>query len=132
MSSIVIYCRSGFESDAAAEINHYAAQHGVGGYVKAKPNTAFITFECFNADDAEALAKKIDFKKLVFARQWFVGQLLTDMPVADRVSVIKEAVTDFPLCGELRVETPIPTKAKSCLSSVKVFHAIGKVSGKTQ
>ena len=121
MSSIVIYCRSGFESDAAAEINHYAAQHGVGGYVKAKPNTAFITFECFNADDAEALTKKIDFKKLVFARQWFVGQLLTDMPVADRVSVIKEAVTDFPLCGELRVETPDTNQGKELSKFCKKF-----------
>ncbi|AUJ69157.1 23S rRNA (cytidine(2498)-2'-O)-methyltransferase RlmM [Pseudoalteromonas sp. NC201] len=121
MSSIVIYCRGGFESDAAAEINHYAAKHGIAGYVKAKPNTAFVTFECFSPNDAETLAKKIDFKKLVFARQWFVGSLHTHMPIEDRVSVIKAAVEDFPLCGELRVETPDTNEGKELSKFCKKF-----------
>ncbi|WP_440053866.1 23S rRNA (cytidine(2498)-2'-O)-methyltransferase RlmM [Pseudoalteromonas sp. T1lg65] len=121
MSSIVIYCRSGFESDAAAEINHYAAKYGIAGYVKAKPSTAFVTFECFTPSDAEVLMKKIDFKKLVFARQWFVGRQLINMPIEDRVSVIKEAVVDFPLCGDLRVETPDTNEGKELSKFCKKF-----------
>ena len=37
MSSVVIYCRSGFENDAAAEITFQAAEQGFAGYVKTKP-----------------------------------------------------------------------------------------------
>lgn len=44
MSSVVIYCRSGFESDAAAEITFHAAEQGFAGYVKAKPNTGYVSF----------------------------------------------------------------------------------------
>ncbi|ESP95256.1 MULTISPECIES: 23S rRNA (cytidine(2498)-2'-O)-methyltransferase RlmM [Pseudoalteromonas] len=112
MSSVVIYCRSGFESDAAAEINHHAMQQGVAGYVKAKPNTGFVTFECYAREDAERLVKQIDFKSLVFARQWFTGTLLTNMPLEDRVGEIKQCVADFPLCGDLRVETPDTNEGK--------------------
>ena len=36
MSSVIIYCRSGFENDAAAEITFQAAEQGFAGYVKTK------------------------------------------------------------------------------------------------
>ena len=49
MSSVVIYCRSGFENDAAAEITFHAAEQGFAGYVKAKPNTGYVIYECFEA-----------------------------------------------------------------------------------
>ncbi|MCF6437043.1 MULTISPECIES: 23S rRNA (cytidine(2498)-2'-O)-methyltransferase RlmM [Pseudoalteromonas] len=121
MSSVVIYCRSGFENDAAAEINHHAALQGVGGYVKAKPNTGFVTFECFAPNDAQELIKKVDFKSLVFARQWFAGVLLSNMPIEDRVSEVKAAVSDFPLCGDLRVETPDTNEGKELSKFCKKF-----------
>ncbi|KAF7775218.1 23S rRNA (cytidine2498-2'-O)-methyltransferase [Pseudoalteromonas citrea] len=121
MSSVVIYCRSGFESDAAAEINHHAALQAVAGYVKAKPNTGFVIFECFDPQQAELLVKKVDFKSLVFARQWFTGVLLSNMPVEDRVSEIKAVVGDFPLCGDLRVETPDTNEGKELSKFCKKF-----------
>ncbi|MBQ4864521.1 23S rRNA (cytidine(2498)-2'-O)-methyltransferase RlmM [Pseudoalteromonas sp. MMG013] len=121
MSSVVIYCRSGFESDAAAEINHHAALQAVAGYVKAKPNTGYVIFECFDPQQAELLVKKVDFKSLVFARQWFAGVLLNNMPVEDRVSEIKAVVGDFPLCGDLRVETPDTNSGKELSKFCKKF-----------
>lgn len=121
MSSVVIYCRSGFESDAAAEINHHAALQGVAGYVKAKPNTGYVVFECFEQAQAELLVKKIDFKSLVFARQWFTGTLLSNMPIDDRVSAVKSVVEDFPLCGDLRVETPDTNSGKELSKFCKKF-----------
>ncbi|MCG7568288.1 23S rRNA (cytidine(2498)-2'-O)-methyltransferase RlmM [Pseudoalteromonas sp. CnMc7-15] len=105
MSCIVIYCRAGFENDAAAEITHHASQHGVGGYVKAKPNSALVVYHCYSHDEAEYLLKKIPFKDMVFARQWFVGKQIARMPIDDRVTSLCEAAKEFPLCGELRVET---------------------------
>ncbi|ALU44387.1 23S rRNA (cytidine(2498)-2'-O)-methyltransferase RlmM [Pseudoalteromonas rubra] len=121
MSSVVIYCRSGFESDAAAEITHHAALHNVAGYVKAKPNTGYVTFECFDPAQSELLLKQVDFSSLVFARQWFAGVLLSKMPVEDRVSEIKQVVGDFPLCGDLRVETPDTNEGKELSKFCKKF-----------
>ncbi|MEQ3513098.1 23S rRNA (cytidine(2498)-2'-O)-methyltransferase RlmM [Pseudoalteromonas sp. BZB3] len=121
MSSVVIYCRSGFESDAAAEINHHAALQGVAGYVKAKPNTGYVSFETYAASDAELLIKKIDFQSLVFARQWFAGVFVSKMSIEDRVSEVKAVVADFPLCGELRVETPDTNEGKELSKFCKKF-----------
>jgi 23S rRNA (cytidine2498-2'-O)-methyltransferase len=105
MSSIVIYCRPGFENDAAAEISHHAALRGVAGYVKAKQDQGYVVYQCYDAEEADMLMRKLPLNDLVFARQWFVGTLVDKMPLEDRVSAICEAVKTFPLCGELRIET---------------------------
>ena len=59
MSSVVIYCRSGFENDAAAEITFQAAEQGFAGYVKTKPNTGIVVYECFDASHGEEIIKKV-------------------------------------------------------------------------
>ena len=65
MSSVVIFCRSGFENDAAAEITFHAAEQGFAGYVKAKPNTGYVVYECFEAHHSDEIIKKVDFKNMV-------------------------------------------------------------------
>lgn len=112
MSSVVIYCRSGFENDAAAEITFQAAEQGFAGYVKTKPNTGIVVYECFDASHGEEIIKKVDFKNMVFARQWFTGTLVDNMPLDDRVSAIVDAAAEFPECGDLRVETPDTNEGK--------------------
>ena len=119
MSSVVIFCRSGFENDAAAEITFHAAEQGFAGYVKAKPNTGYVVYECFEAHHSDEIIKKVDFKNMVFARQWFAGTLLENMPVEDRVSAVVEAAKDFTLCSELRVETPDTNEGKELLTFCK-------------
>jgi 23S rRNA (cytidine2498-2'-O)-methyltransferase len=119
MSCVVIYCRSGFESDAAAEITFHAAEQGFAGYVKAKPNTGYVVYECFEAHHSDEIIKKVDFKNMVFARQWFAGKLVENMPVEDRVSAVVEAAKDFALCSELRVETPDTNEGKELLTFCK-------------
>ncbi|MCL6271020.1 hypothetical protein M3P05_13900 [Sansalvadorimonas sp. 2012CJ34-2] len=37
---LLLYCRSGFESDLAAEIQEKAASAGIYGYVKTQKNSA--------------------------------------------------------------------------------------------
>ncbi|MFC3031736.1 23S rRNA (cytidine(2498)-2'-O)-methyltransferase RlmM [Pseudoalteromonas fenneropenaei] len=121
MSSIVIYCRSGFESDAAAEITYLAAEAEVSGYVKAKPDTGFVVYECFDAEAGKTLIKKLPFSNLVFARQWFFGTLVSKMPVDDRVSAITAVTEELPECGELRVETPDTNTGKELSKFCKKF-----------
>ena len=55
MNCIVIYCRIGFESDAAAEITHQAALQNVAGFVKAKPQTGFVIYQCFEEGHADKI-----------------------------------------------------------------------------
>ncbi len=112
MSSVVIYCRPGFESDAAAEISHHAALRDIGGFVKAKPDTGFVVFQCYDPNEAELIVKKLPFNNMVFARQWFTGVQVAKMPIDDRVGAIAEAAKEFPLCGELRLETPDTNQGK--------------------
>lgn len=119
MSCIVIYCRPGFENDAAAEITHHAAEHNVGGYVKTKPNTGFVIFQCFSADESALLIKKVRFAQLVFARQWFCGVAVENMPIEDRVSAIAEAFAQMPKGSELRAETPDTNEGKELLKFCK-------------
>ena len=58
---------------------------------------------------------------MVFARQWFVGHL-----IEDRVSAIAEEIAEFPLCGELRVETPDTNEGKELQNFVRVFRTAQK------
>lgn len=105
MAGLLLYCRSGFESDVANEVQDKAGQLEVYGYVQAKSNTGYVLFTCYQAEQAEFLAKKLKFDKLIFARQQFAcQQIIENMDVTDRIGPILEACADFPLGGDLRVE----------------------------
>ena len=74
-----------------------------------KLNTGYVIYECFDAQHGDEIIKKVDFKNMVFARQWFAGTLIENMPVEDRVGAVVEAAKDFTLCSELRVKIPNTT-----------------------
>jgi len=105
MQGLLLYCRSGFEKDLANEIQDKASQLAVYGYAKVEPESGFIVFQCYQANEAEILLKGLDFSRLIFARQMFAtSELIEEMDVVDRVKPILAACTEFPLCGDLRVE----------------------------
>ncbi|WP_289031979.1 23S rRNA (cytidine(2498)-2'-O)-methyltransferase RlmM [uncultured Paraglaciecola sp.] len=105
MAGLVLYCRSGFENDVANEVQDKASLLNVYGYVEAKSNSGFVLFHCYQQEHAELLSKKLDFSRLIFARQHFAcQQVIESMDITDRISPLIEATADFPLCGELRVE----------------------------
>lgn len=58
---------------------------------------------------------------MVFARQWFAGNLIENMPLEDRVGAIVDAAKDFTLCSELRVETPDTNEGKELLTFCKKY-----------
>ncbi|SFB92664.1 23S rRNA (cytidine(2498)-2'-O)-methyltransferase RlmM [Pseudoalteromonas denitrificans] len=123
MNCIVIYCRIGFESDAAAEITHQATQQNVAGYVKTKAQSGFVIFQCFEEGHADKIIKNVPFTQMVFARQWFAATLVENMPDEDRVTPLVEATEQFcseiKLCSELRVETPDTNDGKELLRFCK-------------
>lgn len=90
---LLFYCRAGFERECAQEVTALAAAMGVDGFVKARPDSGFALFQAHQEAMGVELGQHADFAHLVFPRQMVrVGELLADLPEADRVTPIVAAV----------------------------------------
>lgn len=124
MNHLFLHCRGGFEKECAAEITELAGEVGIFGYVKTKDNAAFVIFITHEHDGAMRLHKEIRFRKLIFARQWFVTQAaITDLPVADRVSPLLAIAESYPVARELMLETVDTNDGKELSGLSKKFTA---------
>ncbi len=125
MKHLMLYCRAGFEKDCAGEIQDKANQFEIFGFPRVKANSGYVLFECYQDGDAEKLQQSIDFQSLIFARQMFaVAAELSDLPSDDRLSPILQRLAeqaDFPVCGDIRVETPDTNEAKELLKFCRKF-----------
>ncbi|MBL4823375.1 MAG: 23S rRNA (cytidine(2498)-2'-O)-methyltransferase RlmM [Colwellia sp.] len=106
MTSIVLYCRPGFEKECGAEIQEKAAWNEMYGYLELKKNQGLVFFHLQNAADGEALIKELPLKRLIFTRQWFVTLTeKVDLPDYNRVEAIVEALGSEWKYDDLRMET---------------------------
>ncbi|MDO6687346.1 MULTISPECIES: 23S rRNA (cytidine(2498)-2'-O)-methyltransferase RlmM [unclassified Agarivorans] len=121
MSSIILYCRSGFESDCAAEIQFHAEQLGYYGFAKAGDGKGFVEFSCFQSEHSVSLYQSIDFRELVFARHWFLALAEMQLDEANRVASILALEQKLPRCGSLRLEYPDTNDGKALSSFCKKF-----------
>lgn len=69
LSGLLLYCRAGFEKECAQDITLAAENHGIAGWCKAVPDSAWVLFQPAEAGDATLLRKKLSFAELCFARQ---------------------------------------------------------------
>ena len=76
MTSIILYCRPGFEKECGAEIQEKAAWNEVFGYLQLTKNEGLVYFHLNDPKDGEVLMKNIPLRRMIFARDWFVT--LTD------------------------------------------------------
>ena len=107
MTSIVLYCRPGFEKECGAEIQEKAAWNEVYGYLELTKNEGVVYFHLNVGEEADALINNMPLRRLIFARQWFVT--LTDkiaLPDYNRVEAITEVMDKDWQYAELRMETP--------------------------
>jgi 23S rRNA (cytidine2498-2'-O)-methyltransferase len=122
MNHLLFYCRPGFEKEMAAEIQDKAVRLECFGFARVQEQSGYVIFECYGADDADKLARRLPFRELVFARQMMVVTAeVADMPLADRITPILEAVADYVMCGELRVETADTNDAKELTTFCRKF-----------
>ncbi|WP_422416649.1 23S rRNA (cytidine(2498)-2'-O)-methyltransferase RlmM [Pseudomonas sp. GZD-222] len=103
MNTLFMHCRPGFESEVCAEIAEHAARLNVAGYAKAKPQSACAEFICNDGEGAERLMRELRFAQLIFPRQWARGSFI-ELPETDRISVLLEALADYPVCGSVWLE----------------------------
>lgn len=110
MAAVLLYCRAGFENDAANEFMQQASERGVFGYVNAKKGSGYVLFECYQQEQAEQITNILPIEHLIFTRQWFASILhVQNMDIKDRVGEIIHALQQqdsFPVCGNVRVEHP--------------------------
>lgn len=116
MKQLLLYCRSGFEKEAAAEIQDKASQYQVFGFCKIQPGGAYVIFEAYDAEALAVFYRDFPFKDFIFIRQWYL--LLADsllLPADNRVAPVLEAALSAELraLGELRIEYPETNEGKT-------------------
>ena len=124
MNKLALYCRAGFEKEMAGEITEKAAELGVFGFANLKENSGYVIFECYQAGDADRLARELKFNQLIFARQMIVvGDLLQNLPENDRISPILEQYQALNPrnSSDIFVETPDTNEAKELLTFCRKF-----------
>jgi 23S rRNA (cytidine2498-2'-O)-methyltransferase len=93
---ILLYCRPGFERECAQEATAVAAEMGVEGFVKARPDSGFALFQAHQDAMGADLGQHLEFARLVFPRQAVrTGELLTDLPESDRATPIARAAREL-------------------------------------
>ena len=117
-SRLLLQCRAGFEKECAQEITAAAAEMGVDGFVKARPESGFAVFHAHQEEMGAELAKHVEFRRLVFPRQLVrVPDLLAALPEADRVTPIVEAARGLGRrFSALWIELPDTNDGKSLAS----------------
>lgn len=136
MKQILLYCRPGFESDAAAEIQEQAANLGFYGFVKAKADTGYLLWNGQTEEAGLELIQQLSFQNLIFCRQWMVVlPMLSGLSVDDRITPIVNAVENLPRWQNVLIETPDNDESKSLSPFLKAFKtpvtaALKKVRGR--
>lgn len=125
MYGLVLFCRSGFESECAADIQAQAARLGVAGYCKAKPQAGYVSFHPGDQSELGGLIDRLDLGELIFARQWFLAlSLCRDLPVTDRATPLAAALEALPAAaGALVLETPDTNEGKALSRLVRGIRA---------
>lgn len=95
-SSILLYCRRGFEKECASEIQAQTLAAGVSGYIRAKENSAHVVFVAHEPNALATQATSLHFDALIFARQriFAIGPL-SDLPVDDRITPLISAAASL-------------------------------------
>jgi 23S rRNA (cytidine2498-2'-O)-methyltransferase len=127
MPGLFLHCRAGFENDCAAEIQTIASEMECYGYCKTRSDSAYVVFHASTIEQAHEIHTKIDFDKIIFARQWFVfTHHLTDLPEKDRVTPINESIHQLGKnLDSIHLESPDSDAGRSLSSFLKKFrHAL--------
>jgi 23S rRNA (cytidine2498-2'-O)-methyltransferase len=119
-TSLILYCRSGFESECASEVQECAAERGAPGYCRAQPGAAFVEFVPFEPASAFRLLQTISLSEFIFARQVFAARRIGSLPVTDRVAPLLAALGGQRV-SDLFVETADTNESKELLVFCRKF-----------
>ncbi len=89
---IIALCRPGFEKECAAELQTAANQLGIAAWVQANTNDAYVQLVRGDSVPAETLFAELDFRNLIFTRQWFAAGPLVKLPETNRLEPLLELI----------------------------------------
>jgi len=122
LSHLLIYCRAGFESEAASEISTRAAELNFFGYPKFTADTGYLIFHLQPPQSALELMEVLRFRRLIFARQWIAcTEALTQVSTKDRITPLLAAAQALPQSAELYVEAADTTDGRNLNSFARKF-----------
>lgn len=115
MTSLLLYCRPGFETECASEILDLAGH--IQAETRSEPRCGYVLFKPADADAANKLHAQIVFTDLVFTRQWFVVcEFLKDLPRGDRIAPLVSSARHLgKRFREAFIETPDSEASKPLL-----------------
>lgn len=122
MNYLYLHCRGGFEKECAAEITELAAAEGIYGYSKTTGHSAWVQFVTQEPEGARTLLERLDFRALMFVRQWFAGPApLEDLPAGDRLTPLLAVTAALPQASALVAETLDTNEGKALSALAKKF-----------
>ncbi|AKC87350.1 23S rRNA (cytidine(2498)-2'-O)-methyltransferase RlmM [Pseudoxanthomonas suwonensis] len=122
MNGLLGYCRQGFEPELAAELGERAAAAGIAGYARASRDDGYVLFVTGDDADAQALARALPFRELVFARQKL--RLLAELrglDPKDRLAPLLAALPAGLRAGDVWVEHPDSDAGKPLSALARSF-----------
>ncbi|GAA0785926.1 23S rRNA (cytidine(2498)-2'-O)-methyltransferase RlmM [Marinobacterium sediminicola] len=122
VNTVLLYCRSGFEKECAAEITTRCAEVGIYGYPQFENQQGYVLFRCHESDGAITAMRKLRFRSLIFARQWIAcAPCLENLSSSDRISPIAILVAELPPTSELMVEVADTTEGRELHGFARKF-----------
>lgn len=124
VSAVFLYCRAGFENEAAAEISARAQQAGIHGFVRARATDGWLVFESPQDELAAWCNAALLWSDVMFIRQYFVVCAhLKDMSPLDRVTPLAAALATGPgVFSDVFLETPDTNEGKELSPLCRALH----------
>ena len=95
-NQIILLCRPGFEKECAGEIMEQANQLLFPAYIQTKEQSAFVLLVSSSDQLTSELITKIDFRELIFTRQWFAtSKNILQLPETNRLPDILSTIEQF-------------------------------------
>ncbi|MGE5615358.1 MAG: 23S rRNA (cytidine(2498)-2'-O)-methyltransferase RlmM, partial [Bacillota bacterium] len=120
---VLVYCRAGFERECAQELTTTAGEMGVSGFVNARPESGFALFHAHDEAMGLELGKRLEYRRLVFARQMIrAGPRLEGLEAGERVLPIARALRALGRrFSALWLEMPDTNEGKALSALAKVL-----------
>ena len=126
-NQIVLLCRPGFEKECAGEVIELANERQFPAYIQTKDQSGVVFLVSSSEQQTDELITKINFRQLIFARQWFAswssqGKNIITLPETNRLPDILDTIKCFDdsFC-DIELDYPDTNEGKSLNKFCKQF-----------
>ena len=125
-TSILAYCRPGYENDTANELTSRYGEAGFYGYPVSKKNSGFAHYYLYDAAQLEQTVTQFAVHDSIFPRQLVaVFAAINDVEKEDRVGQVLDALQEvekpFSIFGAVDVEYPDTEEGKTLAKFCRKF-----------